>query len=229
MKAIRLRQIDEALNEDRIMNTKAFAIERRNVGLQPETLLPYQQTNDENVQASQQNSQGLLILLDRKRADMITLLNDGYGTGSPDFVRAINEMGLIQEPIGIWNESIAPFGDLSQKPTQFTKQAVYEVMKRLMTPVQTLKDGCTALLGRLFQLVVQTRNPYYAQIFRQSSYALLWGYALYAEMEDQLQSGNLRRITLEDLHVIIAGVFRGGIGGMFRAFGMQPPLSLIHI
>ena len=113
MKAIRLRQIDEALNEDRIMNTKAFAIERRNVGLQPETLLPYQQTNDENVQASQQNSQGLLILLDRKRADMITLLNDGYGTGSPDFVRAINEMGLIQEPIGIWNESIAPFGDLS--------------------------------------------------------------------------------------------------------------------
>ena len=67
MRAIRLRQIDEALNYDKAMNSAAYAIERKNVGLQPETLLPYHQTNEENVQASQQNNTGLLILLDRKK------------------------------------------------------------------------------------------------------------------------------------------------------------------
>ena len=222
MKSIRLRQIDEALNEDRSVNTAAYAIERRNVGIQPETLLPYQQTNDENVQASQQNSTGLLVLLDKKKADMTTLVNNGYNLGTPDFVRAVNEIGLIQEPISIWNIAIAPFGDLKQRPTQFTKQAVYDVMKKLNAPVQYLRAGCEHMLGQLFQLW-QTGNPYYLQVVRQSLEPLLWGLALYQEMEDQLRSGNLKPILLEDLRVRLVVVFRGHYAPMFQAFNMQPP------
>ena len=205
------------------MNAKAFAIERRNVGLQPETLLPYQQTNDENVEASQQNSHGLQILLERKRADLVTLLNGGYALGTPDFIRAVNEMGLIQEPIGIWNVSIAPFGDLNQKPTQFTKQAVYDVMRRLLSPVESLRSGCMVLLQRLYQRAAPGRVAAYIQAANSASLPLLWGYALYAEMEDQILRNDLKRITLEDLHATITGLFRGRLGRMFRAFGLHPP------
>ena len=67
--AIRQRQIDESLNDIRDFNRMVFDIEKRNVGLNPDNVLPYTQINPEAIEATNVPAQQPLLVLEKKRAE----------------------------------------------------------------------------------------------------------------------------------------------------------------
>jgi len=78
MDQIRKRQIAEVLDENKMMGSIVFALERKYVNLETENPLPYSQLNTEILEATTNGVNSLLVLLERKRAEVHNFLQDNH-------------------------------------------------------------------------------------------------------------------------------------------------------
>ena len=68
MNDLRRRQIEEVLDYDKNINAMVFNIQKKNVGLTTESLLPYTQLNAEVNESVSTSINQLFVLLERKKS-----------------------------------------------------------------------------------------------------------------------------------------------------------------
>jgi hypothetical protein len=135
MDSIRRNQINEVLDYDRNMNAMVFAIEKKNVGMATENIMPYNQITTEVFDIVKSNINQLIVVLEKKKSDIHTYTHTNYaddqqpgGTGSKRLLA--ESAGLIEEVMKLYNTAVEPY--ISMKITQTTKSQILQEVRRIM-------------------------------------------------------------------------------------------------
>ena len=78
MNDLRRRQIEEVLDYDKSINAMVMNVEKKNVGLTTESLLPYKQLNAEVNESVSTAINPLFVLLERKKSQAHTYLQHNF-------------------------------------------------------------------------------------------------------------------------------------------------------
>ena len=93
MDAIRLRQTREALDYDKRMNALAFTLDKRYVAmLNEEGAQPTSQLDEGILNMSSEGVQALLVLLEKKRAELSIMIQPGIKVTARDYKAALSEV-----------------------------------------------------------------------------------------------------------------------------------------
>jgi len=114
----------EILDYDKNMNAMVFNLEKRNVGLSTENLLPYSQVVAEVVDTVNISLNQLLVLLEKRKSELYTYANIHYGHnqapgGQGEKLALAERMGDIEDIMKLYNTAVEPYN--SMKITQTTK------------------------------------------------------------------------------------------------------------
>jgi len=96
MDAIRRRQISEALDYDKNMNKRTFSIQKQQVANMSEGPPRAEQIDQGLVSEAHDTINTLLVILDKKKADLTSLLTYAYGpqANESEYTQAVNELYL---------------------------------------------------------------------------------------------------------------------------------------
>ena len=120
MDAIRRQQIDEVLNNERDVNKIVFSIEKRNVELSTDNVLPYTQLNSEAINAVGSVVNQLLILLEKKKSDIMIVATDRQQNGRYTMKAndTVHTVVLFEDVLQLYNTAVEPYMGLKSSLTQ---------------------------------------------------------------------------------------------------------------
>ena len=118
-----LNQIREILDYDKNINATVFKIEKRNVGLTTDNLLPYTQLNAEVNDAVKTSINQLIVVLEKKKSETHTYQNHNY-TIQEMKKAAVSELGNIEEVLRLYNTAVEPYLSMKTALIQTTKGQV---------------------------------------------------------------------------------------------------------
>ena len=156
-----MRQIREALDDDKNMYAKAFDLVKRNVA-QGEEPQQYVQLNHEDLGSVGELVQQMLILLEKKKVSVDALIR-GKNTGATD-------VSMVEDVIGAYNKIISVY--LNPGNTPQTKQAILTSIMRIEKLVVSVEALCkkaldafagsanAALMTRYFMNIMKAYNVY---------------------------------------------------------------------
>ena len=134
---MRLNQIREILDYDKNINAMVFNIEKKNVGLTTDNLLPYTQLNAEVNDAVQTSINQLIVLLEKKKSEAHTYQNHNY-TIQGMKKAAVSELGNIEEVLRLYNTAVEPYLGMKTALTQTTKGQVLMKVRKIMLQITYL-------------------------------------------------------------------------------------------
>jgi len=115
---IRRRQIDEVLNYDRDMNLRVLALQRKQVAkMEPEDEAQVSM-QQETIDASNSSLNSFMVLLDKRRADVHTLIHWSYNGNDKIYGNAMNDLGRISDVIDAYNTLMSPYINNSSAQTK---------------------------------------------------------------------------------------------------------------
>ena len=120
MNDLRRRQIEEVLDYDRNINAMVFNIQKKNVGLTTESLLPYTQLNAEVNESVSTSINQLFVLLERKKSEIHTYLQHNYAIVGMKKA-SVQELGNIEEVMRLYNTAVEPYLGMETSLTQTIK------------------------------------------------------------------------------------------------------------
>ena len=120
MDSIRKQQIAEVLNEHNDINAMVMKFERENVAKTSENVLPYNQIDSETVDNVANNITTLLVLLERKQADIHSFktgILDPGATKNNKYIDAFNDITQYEEVLRLYNLAVKTYFDISTTNT----------------------------------------------------------------------------------------------------------------
>ena len=142
MDAIRQRQIQEVLNGDQEINKIVFQIEKQNAGLTTENVLPYTQLNTEVLEGASAIIGQLLVLLEKKRADVQSMLNTPHSAKHDELFHSITS---FEEILRLYNTAVEPYNGIKQNLTQQTKSELLNKVRKIISPIAYITNGLNTL------------------------------------------------------------------------------------
>ena len=197
MNDLRRRQIEEVLDYDKNINTMVMNIERKNVGLTTESLLPYTQLNAEVNESVSTSINQLFVLLERKKSEVHTYLQHNYAIVGMKKA-SVQELGNIEEVMRLYNTAVEPYLGMKTSLTQTTKNQLLSSIRKIMPQVSYLVNKLRGALEIL-------RNPppgerVTANRINAEYPKLLRGFVTYMMILQQLNTGNVCPISRTDLN-----------------------------
>ena len=129
---LRKKQIDETLNYDKIMNQRAFRIEKLNSDKEGE-LEPYTQLNSEDIGATNELVNNLIILLEKKYNDLDKFIRNSS-------VDVSKEISHVEDVINNYNKVVSIF--LNPANTQQTKSTILTSIMKIEQLIRPLDIIC---------------------------------------------------------------------------------------
>ena len=118
--------------------------ERENVAKTSENVLPYNQIDSETVDNVANNITTLLVLLERKQADIHSFktgILDPGATKNNKYIDAFNDITQYEEVLRLYNLAVKTYFDISTTNTQFTKSEVLSTMRKLLPQLNYIVKG----------------------------------------------------------------------------------------
>ena len=145
MDPIRRRQISEVLDENKHINAMVMALERKNVEMNTENLLPYNQLNNELLDATGECVSALLLLLEKKRAEVV---NCSQRAHPQQYLRkdSLDEIGRIEDVLRQYNSVVEPYEGMKTPNTQQTKSDILQKVRKLQPSVSFIANGINGIL-----------------------------------------------------------------------------------
>ena len=137
MNDLRRRQTEEVLDYDKNINAMVMNIERKNVGLTTESLLPYTQLNAEVNESVSTSINQLFVLLERKKSEIHTYLQHNYAIVGMKKA-SVQELGNIEEVMRLYNTAVEPYLGMKTSLTQTTKNQLLSSIRKIMPQVSYL-------------------------------------------------------------------------------------------
>ena len=113
-----------------------FHIQKKNVGLTTESLLPYTQLNAEVNESVSTSINQLFVLLERKKSEAHTYLQHNYSIVGMKKA-SVQELGNIEEVMRLYNTAVEPYLGMKTSLTQTTKKTAV---------IQHSEDHATSVL-----------------------------------------------------------------------------------
>ena len=197
MNDLRRRQIEEVLDYDKNINAMVFNIQKKNVGLTTESLLPYTQLNAEVNESVSTSINQLFVLLERKKSEIHTYLQHNYAIVGMKKA-SVQELGNIEEVMRLYNTAVEPYLGMKTSLTQTTKNQLLSSIRKIMPQV-------SYLVNRLRGALEILRNPpprerVTADRINAEYPKLLRGFVTYMMILQQLNTGNVCPISRTDLN-----------------------------
>ena len=108
MNDLRRRQIEKVLDSDKNISAMVMNIEKKNVGLTTESLLPYTQLNAEVNESVSTAINQLFVLLERNKSEVHTYLQHTYAIVGMKKA-SVRELGNIEEVMRLYNTAVEPY------------------------------------------------------------------------------------------------------------------------
>ena len=188
--AIRRRQIDESLNDIKNFNSMVFNLERKNVELQPENVLPYTQINPEAIAATKTSVQELYLLIEKKRA---AITNAGHTiVGRPTDASDTAEAGTFEDVRQRYNGIVQQIlADINVQPAQTSQQRI-ESLKSILPIVSQLPNKYMLAVNNMVRTA--DRNVIAAYVP-----TLVAAMVFYQIVSGQLPGSHLAEISQNDI------------------------------
>ena len=204
MDSIRRNQINEVLDYDRNMNAMVFNIEKKNVGLYTENVMPYSQITAEVFDVVKSNINQLIVILEKKKSEIHTYTHINYADdqqpGGAGAKRLLGEnAGMIEDVMRLYNSAVEPY--ITFKITETTKsQILQELRKRIMPILTYLVNEYRKSLNSLQRLAANSRSGARSNVSKNDRVTreypkLLQSFICYIMILEQLKSGNLHPIS----------------------------------
>jgi hypothetical protein len=195
---LRKRQIDETLNYDKLMNQKAFRIEKMNGQKeQNEELTPYTQLNSEDIGATNELVNNLIILLEKKFNELDKFIRNNS-------VDVSKEISNVEDVLNSYNKIVSIY--LNPANTQQTKSTILTSIMKIEQYIRALEQSCRHVLNRIYANVTNklTDGQAAALVFKPCFKA----YVAYNLINMQLSGSNLNVISDRDLKLHYINVCR---------------------
>ena len=204
MDSIRRNQINEVLDYDRNMNAMVFNIEKKNVGLYTENVMPYSQITAEVFDVVKSNINQLIVILEKKKSEIHTYTHINYADdqqpGGAGAKRLLGEnAGMVEDVMRLYNSAVEPY--ITFKITETTKsQILQELRKRIMPILTYLVNEYRKNLNILQRLAASSRSDAKSNVSKNDRVTreypkLLQSFICYIMILEQLKSGNLHPIS----------------------------------
>ena len=139
MDALRRQQINETLNYDRNMNLRALALETKQVALMgPEGGETDESLTQEVIDTANESVNSLFVLLDKRRADILTNAEWHYSGSDRLYRDAVSNLGRISEVVDAYNQLASTY--LSNNTTQ-TNGVILSSIRRMLGFVSEIRRG----------------------------------------------------------------------------------------
>ena len=140
MDSIRRNQINEVLDYDRNMNAMVFNIEKKNVGLYTENVMPYSQITAEVFDIVKSNINQLIVILEKKKSEIHTYTHINYADdqqpGGAGAKRLLGEnAGMVEDVMRLYNTAVEPY--ITFKITETTKSQILQELRKRIMPILT--------------------------------------------------------------------------------------------
>ena len=195
---LRKKQIDETLNYDKIMNQKAFRIEKMNgQNERSKELTPYTQLNAEDIGATNELVNNLIILLEKKFNELDKFIRNNS-------VDVSKEISNIEDVLNSYNKIVSIY--LNPANTQETKATILTSIVKIEQYIRALEQSCRHILNRIYANVTNklTDGQVAASVFKPCVKA----YVAYILINMQLSRSNLNVISDRDLNLHYINVCR---------------------
>ena len=212
MDPLRMSQIREALDADKLAQGQAFDIVKRWVSTQQEEAAEYQQLNQEDIDSAGELVSEFQELLENKLNELTHRIrtNSGEAPASDSWI------GLVEDVINAYNKIIS----IANNPvnTQQTKEAL---MTTVMKSEATIKR-IEVLLVHILERMTRSYNP---AIQKPGFGAFLKAYNVYNLISKQLTSKQLVSITPGDLQANLRAILasRRDWAAIMRRYGIKEP------
>ena len=219
MDPIRRRQISEVLDENKHINAMVMALERKNVEMNTENLLPYNQLNNELLDATGEGVSALLLLLEKKRAEVV---NCSQRAHPQQYLRkdSLDEIGRIEDVLRQYNSVVEPYEGMKTPNTQQTKSDILQKVRKLQPSVSFIANGINGILTDFYNRRHVTRPASVRQQIIAEYSKLVSAFVFYTMILGQLRSGNIFPINRSDLSDAIDNFISSNaeVADMFRMF-----------
>ena len=133
--------IDEALNYDKIMNQRSFGIEKLNVDKENEgELKEYTQLNAEDIGATNELVNNLLVLLEKKYNELDKFIRN-------QSVDVSKEISNVEDVINSYNKIISIY--LNPANTQQTRATILTSIMKIERYIRPLESTTKYVLNQL--------------------------------------------------------------------------------
>ena len=132
MDALRMSQIREALDADKIVQGQAFDIVKRYVSTQQEEPVEYQQLNEEDINTAGELVSAFQELLEKKLAEVSHRVRNNSG----DAPSSNSEIGLVEDVVNAYNKIISIV--INPGNTQQTKEALHTTLMKSEATIKRL-------------------------------------------------------------------------------------------
>jgi len=186
---IRLKQIDETLNYDKIMRQRAFNIEKLNANKNnEEDLQEYSQLNDEDIGAVKELVNNLTVLLEKKYNELDKFIRNN----STDVSKEISN---VEDVINSYNKIVSIY--LNPGNTQQTKSTILTNIMKIEQYIIGLETHCENILNQLYKLLSSRRfDPKTVSIVFPP---VFYSYVAYNLINIQLSNSNINIISSRDI------------------------------
>ena len=146
---MRLKQINETLNYDKIMRQRAFNIEKLNVNKDnEEDLQEYSQLNEEDIGSVKELVNNLTVLLEKKFNELDKFIRNN----STDVSKEISN---VEDVINSYNKIVSIC--LNPGNTQQTKSTILTNIMKIEQYIIGLETNCENILNQLYKLLSSRR------------------------------------------------------------------------
>ena len=190
---MRLKQIDETLNYDKIMRQRAFNIEKLNVNKDnEEDLQEYSQLNEEDIGSVKELVNNFTILLEKKYNELDKFIRNN----STDVSKEISN---VEDVINSYNKIVSIY--LNPANTQQTKSTILTNIMKIEQYIIGLETNCENVLNQLVKLLSSRRfDP---KILSLVFPPMFYSYVAYNLIYIQLSNSNINIISSRDMRVIL--------------------------
>jgi hypothetical protein len=212
MDALRMSQIREALDADKIVQGQAFDIVKRWVSTQQEEPVEYQQLNEEDINTAGELVSAFQELLEKKLAEVSHRVRNN--TGDPP--ASDSEIGLVEDVVNAYNRIISIV--INPGNTQQTKEALRTTLMKSEATIKRLEVLLEHILDRLW-------GSANAAILKPGFGVFLKAYNVYDLISKQLTSQSFLIITAEDLQANLNAILTGRRqwGDIMRRYDIDEP------
>jgi 3-dehydroquinate dehydratase len=196
MDALRMSQIREALDADKIVQGKSFDIVKRWVSTQQEEPVEYQQLNEEDINTAGELVSAFQELLEKKLAEVSHRIRNN--SGEPP--ASDSEIGLVEDVVNAYNRIISIV--INPGNTQQTKEALHTTLMKSEATIKRLEILLEHVLNRM-------ADTYSVAILKPGFGVFLKAYNVYNLMSKQLTSHSLVVITAGDLKANLMAILSG--------------------
>ena len=212
MDALRMNQIREALDADKVVQGQAFDIVKRWVSTQQEEPVEYQQLNEEDINTAGELVSAFQELLEKKLAEVShRIRNNSQEAPAND-----SEIALVEDVINAYNRLISVV--INPGNTQQTKEALLTAVLKSEATIKRLE----ILLDHVLDRMAATNN---VAILKPGFGLFLKAYNVYNLMSRQLTTHSLVVITPGDLSTNLRAVASGKPrwARIMQTYGINPP------